>query len=493
MNRWARILGNLTILALIAMWAAPWAAADFKYQTDLLEFGYFGYDGGSPAAFPVTGFQYEVRVNQSATCTDTDTCNGSERNMGSFVWFTPITVNIGSAQGDIAYGLHGGMALGGSGWRNEGITSWYVDWSGYEAAGPALIDPETGWTHKPHSLNSLVADRWYKIRVSRVGCTQPNGTPGSGWKMEAWQRQNAAWEYVGSAGTWCLPPSVSTISTAYAFVEIIEPDPCDTDFNYVDMRNFRYKDASGSWKFIDQADAKYGGTAAADAQCTDTNWRRLTDNPTWMRNIRDQSRGRHGGLTIPRATGKVKAWDWWPELSDVSRSSAYFLYVGTLKEDGVANGCTSTKFCPDDTLTRGQMAKVIIRGLGESTDTYKGCFEDVPESHIFWPYIEAIKELGITVGCNPPENTRYCPDDTVTRAQLATFLARAMGIDRSASENDHFSDDDTSIHQNNINLLKDRGIVTGCGNDRFCPEAGVKRKDMARWIVRAFNLWQGAP
>jgi hypothetical protein len=472
------------------MLAAPWAEADFKYQTDLLEFGWFGYDGGSSATFPVTGFQYEVRVNQSSTCSDTETCNGDARDMWSFVWFTPITVNIGSSQGDIAYGLHGGMARGGSGWRNEGITSWYIDWSGYEAAGPALIDPDTGWTHKPHDVSSLTTDRWYKIRVSRVGCEQENGDPGYGWKMEAWHRPETTWDYVGSAGTWCLPLNASTISSAYAFVEIIEPDPCDTDFNYVDMRNFRYKDASGTWKFIDEADAKYGGTADADAQCTDTNWQRLTDNPTWMRDTRDQTRGTSGGLTITDTTGKVDAWDWWPELTDVPRDSSDFLYVGTLEEDGVVNGCAATKFCPENTLTRGQMAKVIIRGLGESTDTYRGYFDDVPSSHIFWPYIEAMKELGITAGCT---TSRYCPNANVTRAQLATFLARAMGIDGSSAQADHFSDDDTNVHENNINLLKDRGIVTGCDGTRFCPNSGVKRKDMARWVVRAFDLWQGAP
>ena len=51
-------------------------------------------------------------------------------------------------------------------------------------------------------------------------------------------------------------------------------------------------------------------------------------------------------------------------------------------------------------------------------------FEDVPESHPFFAQIQRMKERGITNGCsaNPP---RFCPDDTVTRGQLAAFLVRA--------------------------------------------------------------------
>lgn len=124
-----------------------------------------------------------------------------------------------------------------------------------------------------------------------------------------------------------------------------------TGFQY-DVRNFRYKDASGKWKHIDEADARYGGAADADAQCKDTNWRRVSDSPGWMRNVRDQTRGKFGGLTIPGDTGVTGAWDWWPSLTDVSRASSYFPYVGTIKEDGVVSGCAWNKFTSRLTFTQ---------------------------------------------------------------------------------------------------------------------------------------------
>lgn len=51
-------------------------------------------------------------------------------------------------------------------------------------------------------------------------------------------------------------------------------------------------------------------------------------------------------------------------------------------------------------------------------------FTDVPASHVFHEDIDWIKEAGVTIGCNPPSNTQYCPDDAVTRGQMSAFMRR---------------------------------------------------------------------
>src|ERR671919_752324 len=56
--------------------------------------------------------------------------------------------------------------------------------------------------------------------------------------------------------------------------------------------------------------------------------------------------------------------------------------------------------------------------------------------------IEAIAALGITKGCNPPGNDLYCPDDTVTRGQMAAFIRRALELPETST--DHFDDDNGS-------------------------------------------------
>ena len=47
------------------------------------------------------------------------------------------------------------------------------------------------------------------------------------------------------------------------------------------------------------------------------------------------------------------------------------------------------------------------------------------EKLIFEADIEWLAAVGITFGCNPPENTLYCPTHSVTRGQMAAFLHRA--------------------------------------------------------------------
>ena len=107
--------------------------------------------------------------------------------------------------------------------------------------------------------------------------------------------------------------------------------------------------------------------------------------------------------------------------------------------------------------------------------------------------IEAIAAEGITLGCNPPANTRFCPNDDVTRGQMAAFLRRYL--DLPASSTNHFTDDNGSTFEGDINSLADAGITKGCNppaNTRFCPDDNLTRAEMAAFIVRAFDLEAGA-
>ncbi len=102
--------------------------------------------------------------------------------------------------------------------------------------------------------------------------------------------------------------------------------------------------------------------------------------------------------------------------------------------------------------------------------------------------IEAIADEGITVGCNPPVNDRFCPEDSVSRGQMATFLVRALGLPAAASS---FVDTADSVHEANIGALAAAGITQGCNppvNDRFCPGQAVTRAQMATFLTRALDL-----
>ncbi len=115
-------------------------------------------------------------------------------------------------------------------------------------------------------------------------------------------------------------------------------------------------------------------------------------------------------------------------------------------------------------------------------------FIDVIASHLFFTEIDWLADTGTTRGCNPPTNDRYCPDDPVTRGQMAAFLTRALNLP--GSDNDTFNDDNGSVFEANIEALAAAGITRGCNpptNNRFCPDDPVTRGQMAAFLYRALS------
>lgn len=109
-------------------------------------------------------------------------------------------------------------------------------------------------------------------------------------------------------------------------------------------------------------------------------------------------------------------------------------------------------------------------------------------------FIEAVAAAGVTKGCNPPANDLYCPSQSVTRQEMASFLTRALTLPMSPT--DFFTDDTGSVHEADINALAMAGITRGCNppaNDQFCPTASVTREQMAAFVVRAFGYADPGP
>ncbi|HLK62366.1 MAG TPA: alginate lyase family protein [Bryobacteraceae bacterium] len=114
-----------------------------------------------------------------------------------------------------------------------------------------------------------------------------------------------------------------------------------------------------------------------------------------------------------------------PYFSDAPASNQYFQWIQKEQELGIAVSCSATQFCPDSAVTRGIMAVLIVRSrYGMSMPVnYPAApyFTDVPSTHPYFPWIQKMAQLGITSGCGP---TTYCPDDPVTREQMAVFIMR---------------------------------------------------------------------
>lgn len=161
--------------------------------------------------------------------------------------------------------------------------------------------------------------------------------------------------------------------------------------------------------------------------------------------------------------------------------------VEGLAAAGVTRSCdpeTGSQFCPDRGTTRGEMAAFLNRALDLPRATRDWFTDD--DGTVFEDDINRLAEAGITTGCNPPDNDEYCPTPEVTRGQMAAFLDRSYGAPD--SDQDAFIDDDDSVFEGNINAIAAAGITLGCNppdNDEYCPEEPVRRDQMASFLVRA--------
>jgi hypothetical protein len=158
---------------------------------------------------------------------------------------------------------------------------------------------------------------------------------------------------------------------------------------------------------------------------------------------------------------------------------------------GITRGCNpplNNRYCGDDLVTRGQFAALLNRSLRLAPSTANPFVDD--DTSIFEDDIAALHAAGITRGCNPPANTRYCPGEFLTRGQAAAFFVRAFGYtDRGGG--DVFTDDDTSIFEADIDKLATAGVTRGCNpplNTRFCPNDRITRNQIAAFLARALDL-----
>jgi hypothetical protein len=151
-----------------------------------------------------------------------------------------------------------------------------------------------------------------------------------------------------------------------------------------------------------------------------------------------------------------------------------------LYQQGITLGCDTNRFCPTAGVSREQMASFIARALAlPSADT--DYFSD-DDGNPHEADINRVRAAGITVGCSA---TSYCPKAMTTREQMASFLTRALKL--AAANVDYFGDDTGSVHEEDINSLRQAQVTVGCGAETFCPTKTVSREEMAAFLHRALE------
>jgi YVTN family beta-propeller protein len=181
-------------------------------------------------------------------------------------------------------------------------------------------------------------------------------------------------------------------------------------------------------------------------------------------------------------------------FSDVCPSYWAYSLIQRFAASGLTGGCTLGRFCPYSTVTRGEIAVLLVRGIHGSTfeppPATGTTFLDVDADEFAADFIEQLYVDGITNGCG---GGNFCPAETVTRAQMAVFVERSMRgsdfIPPPATGTVFYDVDVDSFAANFIEQLYADGITSGCFTGAwFCSRYPTTRTQMAVFLARAFDL-----
>ncbi len=185
---------------------------------------------------------------------------------------------------------------------------------------------------------------------------------------------------------------------------------------------------------------------------------------------------------------------WLADFHDVPVDDLFHDSVESLVRNGITVGCGYGYYCGSQRVTRAQMAVFLLRsklGAGYIPPPATGTvFTDVPASAFAADYIEDLAARGVTVGCG---GGLYCPENAVTRAQMAAFLLRALLGPGYMPPDAVGVFEDVPVDAFAANYIEDlygRGITAGCSASPllYCPASYSTRSQMAVFLVATFEL-----
>ena len=179
------------------------------------------------------------------------------------------------------------------------------------------------------------------------------------------------------------------------------------------------------------------------------------------------------------------------EFVDLVEAGVFRDAVEELASEGVfdGTGCAPVRLCPGDPVQRWVVAVWLVRVVdGRDPAAVSGTrFGDVDPLSWWAAHVERLAGLEITLGCGGGAVPLFCPEETVSRAQMASFLVRAFGLETDV-EPAGFVDVGDSVFAADIDALAAAGVTLGCGERLFCPSMAVTKAQMAAFLTRAAAL-----
>ena len=173
-------------------------------------------------------------------------------------------------------------------------------------------------------------------------------------------------------------------------------------------------------------------------------------------------------------------------FTDVPNNSWFVNAVLWALEEKVTNGVSATMFGPNEYCNRAQAVTFLWRAAGSPAPTSNvNPFVDVPAGEFYTDAVLWAVENGVTGGVNA---THFAPADKCNRAQIVTFVYRALGEPEVTTTENPFVDVPADeFYADAVLWALENGITTGVTNTHFAPGGLCNRAQIVTFLYRAYN------
>ncbi|MFC5589118.1 S-layer homology domain-containing protein [Sporosarcina soli] len=186
-------------------------------------------------------------------------------------------------------------------------------------------------------------------------------------------------------------------------------------------------------------------------------------------------------VSVPLATEAADK-----SFSDVKANMDHYDNIMDLVEKGIVQGYEDGTFKPNGKLTRAHAAKILALSLGLDTENVKDPgFKDLNNKQWHYKYVAAIANAGYFTGF---EDQTFRPNTPMTRAQMAKVIALGYKLELDPAIENPFTDVSNSAwYVDHVRTLINNKVTKGKTATTFEPNDTVTRAQMASFVSRAEN------
>ena len=150
-------------------------------------------------------------------------------------------------------------------------------------------------------------------------------------------------------------------------------------------------------------------------------------------------------------------------------------------DKGITNGKTATTFAPKENCTRAQMVTFLWRAMGSPAPKGSNPFSDVKSNAYYLKAVIWAEETGITTGTG---QGKFSPEATVTRGQTVTFLYRLAGEPQVGADNPFHDIEAGKYYTKGVLWAVQNGVTNGVTKTQFKPEDPCTRGQIVTFLYR---------